>query len=51
MPHALRSLNLVDEQVNELSALCGFDDDLATQITESRRVCRRANHLHGEQTF
>ena len=27
MPHALRSLQLADEQVAELTMLCGFDDD------------------------
>lgn len=32
LPHALRSLALADEQVAELSMLCGFDDDLAQQI-------------------
>ena len=33
MSHALRSIDLVDERVGELSTLCGFDDDLAGQIT------------------
>jgi hypothetical protein len=28
LPHALRSLQLADEQVAELSMLCGFDDDV-----------------------
>jgi transposase len=47
MPHALRSLNLVDEQVNELSALCGFDDDLATQITAtSNRIRGFLTQIH-----
>ena len=47
MPHALRSLNLVDEQANELSALCGFDDDLATQITAaSNRIRGFLTQIH-----
>ncbi|AIL35447.1 IS110 family transposase [Shigella flexneri] len=29
LPHALRTLKLADEQIAELSMLCGFDDDLA----------------------
>lgn len=35
LPHALRSIQLADESVAELSMLCGFDDDirgLPTQI-------------------
>jgi transposase len=44
MPHALRSLSLVDEQVSELSALCGFDDDLATQITAASNRIRGLSH-------
>lgn len=34
MPHTLRSIQITDEQVAELSMLCGFDDDLAAQITQ-----------------
>lgn len=34
MPHTLRSIQVTDEQVAELSMLCGFDDDLAAQITQ-----------------
>lgn len=41
LPHALRSLELADEQVAELSMLCGFDDDLAQQIT-AQQPCPRA---------
>lgn len=41
MPHALRSLQLADEQVAELTMLCGFDDDLAAQITAT------SNRIHG----
>ncbi|MBB5510867.1 hypothetical protein HDG35_007164 [Paraburkholderia sp. JPY681] len=33
MPHTLRSLRLADEPLAELTMLCGFDDDLAAQIT------------------
>jgi transposase len=41
MPHALRSLCLDDEQLAELTMLCGFDDDLADQITQT------SNRIHG----
>ncbi|WP_431798179.1 IS110 family transposase [Microbacterium kunmingense] len=34
MPHTLRSIQVTDEQVAELTRLCGFDDDLAAQITQ-----------------
>jgi hypothetical protein len=34
MPHALRSVAVVDERVVELSMFRGFDDDLAGQITQ-----------------
>ena len=34
MPHTLRSIQVTDEQVAELTMLCGFDDDLAAQITQ-----------------
>lgn len=34
MPHTLRAIQVTDEQVAELSMLCGFDDDLAAQITQ-----------------
>jgi len=33
MPHTLRSLKLADDEVAELTMLCGFDDDLAAQIS------------------
>ncbi len=47
MPHALRSLDLVDEQVSELSALCGFDDDLVKQITAtSNRIRGFLTQIH-----
>ena len=32
MPHTLRSLKLADDEVAELTMLCGFDDDLVGQI-------------------
>ena len=40
MPHALRSLRLDDEQLAELAMLCGFDDDLADQITQTSNRIR-----------
>ena len=57
MPHTLRSLKLADNEVAELTMLCGFDDDLAGQAkslkpaiasgpadadTSCTRACRRA---------
>lgn len=33
LPPAIRTLKLADEQIAELSMLCGFDDDLAAQTT------------------
>jgi transposase len=47
LPHALRSLVLADEQVAELSMLCGFDDDLAQQITAtSNRIRGLLTQIH-----
>ncbi|WP_460948472.1 IS110 family RNA-guided transposase, partial [Okibacterium endophyticum] len=47
LPHALRSLELADEQVAELSMLCGFDDDLAQQITAtSNRIRGLLTQIH-----
>jgi transposase len=40
MPHALRSLRLDDEQLAELTMLCGFHDDLADQITQTSNRIR-----------
>ncbi|WP_373862967.1 IS110 family transposase, partial [Microbacterium lacticum] len=34
MPHTLRSIQIADEHVAELTMLCGFDDDLAGQIVQ-----------------
>ena len=33
MPQTLRSRRLADEQLAELTMLCGFDDDLAAKVT------------------
>ncbi|WGS54885.1 IS110 family transposase (plasmid) [Paraburkholderia sp. D15] len=47
MPHALRSLRLVDEPLAELTMLCGFDDDLAAQITQtSNRIRGLLTQIH-----
>ena len=40
MPHTLRSLKLADEQVAELTMLCGFDDDLVAQMTQTSNRLR-----------
>jgi len=40
MPHTLRSLKLADNEVAELTMLCGFDDDLAGQITQTSNRMR-----------
>jgi len=40
MPHTLRSIELSDEKVAELSMLCGFDDDLRIQITATSNRLR-----------
>lgn len=47
LPHALRSLKLADEQIAELSMLCGFDDDLAAQTTQaSNRIRGLLTQIH-----
>jgi transposase len=47
MSHALRSLRLDDEQLAELTMLCGFDDDLADQITQtSNRIRGLLTQIH-----
>lgn len=44
MPHTLRSLRLADEQ---LAMLCGFDDDLAAQVTQtSNRIRGLLTQIH-----
>jgi transposase len=47
MPHALRSLKIADSQVAELTMLCGFDEDLAAQITAtSNRIRGLLTQIH-----
>ncbi len=49
LPHTLRSLKIADQDVAELTMLCGFDDDLASQITQtSNRIvaCSRRSIRH-----
>ena len=47
MPHTLRSLRLADEPLAELTMLCGFDDDLAVQITQtSNRIRGLLSQIH-----
>jgi len=40
MPHTLRGITVAEEQITELSMLCGFDDDLAAQLTQVRNRLR-----------
>lgn len=47
MPHTLRSIALADEQAAQLSMLCGFDDDLAGQVTAtSNRIRGLLTQIH-----
>jgi transposase len=47
MPHTLRSIAVADEQAEELSMLCGFDDDLAKQATAaSNRIRGLLTQIH-----
>ena len=47
LPHTLRSLKLDDDELAELTMLCGFDDDLAGQITQtSNRVRGLLTQIH-----
>ncbi|MFC3398818.1 IS110 family transposase [Microbacterium amylolyticum] len=47
MPHALRSIQIADEQVAELAMLCGFDEDLAGQITQfTNRIRGLLTQIH-----
>ncbi|PQP06752.1 IS110 family transposase [Burkholderia cepacia] len=47
MPHTLRSLRLADDQLAELTMLCGFDDDLAAQVTQtSNRIRGLLTQIH-----
>jgi transposase len=40
MPHALRSIQVADEQVAALSMLCGFDEDLVKQVNQTTNRIR-----------
>ena len=47
MPHALRALKAGSDELTELSVLCGFDDDLAGQITQvSNRIRGLLTQIH-----
>ena len=47
LPHALRSIQLADESVEELSMLCGFDDDIVGQMTAtSNRIRGLLTQIH-----
>jgi transposase len=47
LPHALRSIQLTDESIAELSMLCGFDDDLAKQVNAtSNRIRGLLTQIH-----
>jgi transposase len=47
MAHTLRSIAVADEQAEELSMLCGFDDDLAKQATAaSNRIRGLLTQIH-----
>ena len=40
LPHTLRGITVAEENIAELSMLCGFDDDLAAQLTQVRNRLR-----------
>jgi transposase len=47
LPHALRSIQLADESIAELSMLCGFDDDILGQMTAtSNRIRGLLTQIH-----
>jgi hypothetical protein len=47
LPHTLRSLKLADNELAELTMLCGFDDDLAGQATQtSNRIRGLLTQIH-----
>jgi transposase len=47
LPHTLRSLKLADHHLAELTMLCGFDEDLAGQITQtSNRIRGLLTQIH-----
>jgi transposase len=52
MPHTLRSIQIADEQLAELTMLCGFDDDLAKQATAtSNRIRGLLTQIHPERPW
>ncbi|TFD82464.1 hypothetical protein E3T53_00940 [Cryobacterium psychrophilum] len=47
LSHAVRSIQLVDENVVELSMLCGFDDDvLGRNVATSNRIRGFLTQIH-----
>lgn len=47
IPHTLRSLRLAEEQLAELTMLCGFDDDVAAQVMQtSNRIRCLLTQIH-----
>ena len=40
IPHTLRGITVAEQSIAELSMLCGFDDDLPAQITQTRNRLR-----------
>ena len=47
MPHTLRNVETADEQVAELTMLCGFNDDLTKEGTAtSNRIRGLLTHIH-----
>jgi hypothetical protein len=47
MPHVLRTVEVPEEQVAELSMLCRFDDDLAKEATAtSNRIRGLLTQIH-----
>lgn len=40
LPHTLRGITVAEENIAELAMLCGFDDDLAAQLTQVRNRLR-----------
>lgn len=47
LPHTLRSIDLGDEQIAQLTMLCGFDDGLAVQIAAaSNRIRGLLTQIH-----
>lgn len=47
MPHTLRRIRVSDDNVAELSMLCGYDDDLAKQATAtSNRIRGLLTQIH-----